>query len=90
MADKWLYEAFRPFDDRASAAEFQVETAALLTASSRSQARRRLSRVEKSLKKPGLHSPFSLNQIGTLSRRHLAQFVSAIDTSGPRTETFSK
>src|ERR1700731_3509670 len=37
--------------------------------------------------KPGLHSPFSLNQIGTLSRRHLAQFVSAIDTpqcSGPR------
>src|SRR6202158_3264949 len=31
--------------------------------------------------KPGLHSPFSLNQIGTLSRRHLAQFVSAIDTS---------
>src|SRR5580704_13396650 len=30
--------------------------------------------------KPGLHSPFSLNQIGTLSRRHLAQFVSAIDT----------
>src|ERR1700730_12293376 len=31
--------------------------------------------------KPGLHSPFSLNQIGTLSRRHLAQFVSAIDIS---------
>jgi hypothetical protein len=30
--------------------------------------------------KPGLDSPFSLNQIGTLSRRHLAQFVSAIDT----------
>src|ERR1700730_10437249 len=30
--------------------------------------------------KPGFHSPFSLNQIGTLSLRHLAQFVSAIDT----------
>ena len=30
--------------------------------------------------KPGLHSPFSLNQIGTLSRRYLAQFVSAIDS----------
>src|ERR1700730_15573042 len=29
--------------------------------------------------KPALHSPFSFNQIGTLSRRHLAQFVSAID-----------
>src|ERR1700730_3930522 len=34
--------------------------------------------------KPGRHSPFSLKQIGTLSRRHLAQFVSAID-SGPST-----
>jgi hypothetical protein len=30
--------------------------------------------------KPGLHSPFSLTQIGTLSRRHLAQFVAAIDS----------
>jgi len=35
-------------------------------------------------------SVLSLNQIGTLSGRHLAQFVSAIDTSEPSTETFSK
>ena len=32
-----------------------------------------------SLTEPGASLPFSLNQIGTLLPRHLAQFVSAID-----------
>ena len=43
---------------------------------------RRIGDVElnKRENKPGLHMPFSLNPIGTLSRRHLAQFVSVIDT----------
>ena len=31
--------------------------------------------------KPGLRKPFSLNPSGTLSRRHLAHFVSAVDTA---------
>ena len=30
--------------------------------------------------KPGLSQPFSINQTGTLLTRHLAHFVSAIDT----------
>ena len=34
--------------------------------------------------KPGLSQPFSINQTGTLLTRHLAHFVSAIDT-GERT-----
>jgi hypothetical protein len=31
--------------------------------------------------KPGLSQPFSINQTGTLLTRHLAHFVSAIDTA---------